>query len=255
MTAPKRTAPVGEPAASPGQVLSQTFKERRLKLSEDRLSVTGDKATGYQTVLAEHSANHGEWYFEVTIEELPENSHVRIGWSTRRTRYDQPIGSDCFSYGIRDIDCARISLARRWAVGDQSKSLKAGDVVGCFVRLPHPPASPRGLMAEDSLTFLPNLLCDPEAVSDPEMLSSDSSMVFSVNGESLGTAFTNLVVGEFYPAVSIFAKGKVRFNFGPEFKFSDGQAQPACEMFVPKELLKPKRRPPNFIPRGLTSGA
>jgi hypothetical protein len=107
---------------------------------------------------------------------------------------------------------------------------------------------------EDPLTFLPNLLCDPETVMDPDIVP-DSSISFSVNGEMIGTAFHNLVAGEYYPAVSLFGKGRVRFNFGPEFKFPQPDFQPACDMYVPKELMKPKRRPLNFIPRGLTSGA
>jgi Set1/Ash2 histone methyltransferase complex subunit ASH2 len=244
---------VEEPINSPdavGQGLSTIFKDRRLRVSEDRMTVTGDKSTGYQTVLAEYSASQGDWYFEVSVEDLPEDSHVRIGWSTRRTRFDQPLGSDCFSYAVRDIDAARVTLAKRWSYGNTT--LKAGDVVGCSLRLPSSPYSPK---MEDPMTFLPNLLCDPETVGDPDLLSDESSISFSVNGKSFGVAFTNCVAGEYYPAVSIFGKAKVKFNFGPHFAFLDQGARPACEMYVPKELMRPKRRPANFIPRGLTSGA
>jgi Set1/Ash2 histone methyltransferase complex subunit ASH2 len=258
----KRSNPISEETSGtsslfPGQVLSVLFRERKLKVAEDRLTVTGDKSTGYQTILAEHSASHGEWFFEATIEDLPSDAHIRIGWSTRRTRYDQPIGSDCFSYGIRDLDCARICLGRRWEGPQKDQSLKPGDVIGCYVRLPQLPISPKGMVSDDVYTFLPNLLCDPETVPDPELLPPESSIVFTVNGQSLGLAFQNLVAGDYYPAVSLYGKAKVKFNFGPNFvyKFEHGSPRPACEMYVPKELMKPKRRPPNFIPRGLASGA
>jgi Set1/Ash2 histone methyltransferase complex subunit ASH2 len=242
---------VETPPVSVGQCLSATFKERRLRLSDDKLTVTGDK--GYQTVLSEYSGSSGKWYFEVQIEDLPpDTGHVRVGWSTRRTRFDQPIGSDCFSFALRDSDCAKVCLGRKWDYG--SEQLKAGDVVGCFLLLPEHPESPT--RHEDPMTFLPNLLCDPETVQDPDIYGPDTEIRFSVNGTSLGTAFKNLVAGEYYPAVSLYGKSRVRFNFGPNFAhLSDSSFQAACGMYVPKELMKPKRRPQNFIPRGLTSGA
>jgi hypothetical protein len=250
----KRKTEETPPLEPQGQGLSTSFKDRRLRVSEDRLTVTGDKSTGYQTVLAEHSASFGGWYFEVAVEDLPQDAHVRIGWSTRRTRFDQPIGSDCFSYAIRDIDCNRIVLAKRWSYCTEHMRIKQGDTVGCYVKLAQTPVSPKAdFFHQDPLTFLPNLLCDPETVNDPEILGSDSYITFSVNGKELGPAFINLVAGEYYPAVSIFGKAKVRFSFD-NFAFSHN-GRPASQMYVPKELMKPKRRPANFIPRGLTSGA
>ena len=238
---------VNQPEAVVGQALSLTYRERKLKLSEDRMTVSCEKFFGYQTVLAEHSANAGQWCFSATIEELPEGSHVRIGWSTRRTRFDQPIGSDCFSFAIRDTDCARVCLARRWPVSD-ARELKAGDVVTCFLSLPSHAASPRH---DDGLTYFPNLLCDPETAQDPDLAGPDTSISFAVNGRPLAEGFTNLVAGEYYPAVSLFGRAKVRFDFATDVD----HFRAAKHMYVPKELMRPKRRPPNFIPRGLTSGA
>ena len=236
------------------QCLSSIFREKRLKLSDDRLTVTGTPGVGYQSVLAVYSATSGQWYFEVTIEELPEGSHVRIGWSTRRTRFDQPIGSDCFSYAIRDIDCAKISIGKRWEYGN--RPIRVGDVIGCYLTLPVSPVSPVHAFT-DPLTVFPNLLCDPENVDEPQLLGPAASVEWTVNGESLGEfGFTNLVQGEYYPSVSLFSKAKVRFNFGPNFqqeKVEDFSG--AHQMYVEKTLMKPRKRPVNFISRGLTSGA
>lgn len=55
------------------------FLGPQLKISEDRLSVTGEK--GYCMVRATHGITFGSWYFECTIEEMPENSATRLGWS------------------------------------------------------------------------------------------------------------------------------------------------------------------------------
>lgn len=109
------------------------------------------------------------------------------------------------------------------------------------------PLSPRH---EDGLSFFPNLFCDPETVLDPELVDA-SSIAFAVNGEPLSEGFANLVAGEFYPAVSLFGRAKVRFDFATETT----EFRAAKDMYVPKELMRPKRRPTNFIPRGLTSGA
>jgi len=235
------------------QCLSVVFREKKgLKLSDDRLSVSSMKGSGYSTVLATSSANCGQWYFEIIIEELADGGHFRVGWSTRRTRYDTPIGTDCFSYAIRDTDCAKITLGHR-CQSSQSVGLKVGDVVGCLLELPDTVKSPKQI--DDPMTFFPNLLCDPENVLEPDMLDEDgnSSISFFINGQLLDgkPSFTHLVKGDYYPAVSLFGKCKLRFDFTKhEKKIS---ARPACEMYVPVELIKPKKRPANFIPRGLMS--
>jgi Set1/Ash2 histone methyltransferase complex subunit ASH2 len=237
------------------QCLSVLFREKKgLKLSDDRLTVSSSAGNGYSTILATNSAHHGKWYFEAIVEELGDGGHFRVGWSTRRTRYDVPLGTDCFSYAIRDTDCARITLGHRWD-SSISQSLTVGDVVGCLLELPDTVRTPKQI--DDPLTFFPNLLCDPENVTEPEMVSDEgqSSIRFFLNGKPLDDgslpSFTNLVKGEYYPAVSLFGKCKIRFDFTKHEK--NFQAKPACDMYVPVELIKPRKRPANFIPRGLMS--
>jgi hypothetical protein len=243
------------------QCLSVVFRDKRLRVSDDRMSVSssfsGNGDNGYSSIIATSSACTGRWYFEVIVEELGENSHFRVGWSTRRTRFDTPLGSDCFSYAIRDTDCARVTLGRRWDTDRTGSSpIRVGDVVGCLLELPNTVRSPR--IVEDPLTFFPNLLCDPENVGEPELFDpvneGKSSIMFYINGKPLTTdpAFTNLVKGEYYPAVSLFGKCKVRFDFEPQ-RASAILARPSCEMFIPASMIKPKKRPTNFIPRGLMS--
>jgi hypothetical protein len=234
------------------QTLSSVFKDRRLRLSEDRLSVTGSQGVGYQSVCSVYSAYSGKWYFEITVEDLHDSSHFRVGWSTRRTRFDQPIGSDCFSYAIRDSDCCRISLGKRWDYGN--RKITQGDVIGCLIDLPAHPTSPK--LSGDPLTFFSDLLCDPENVQAPDLLGEAACVEWTVNGERLGVGFVNLVSGEYYPSVSVFSKVRLRMNFGPTFTFHPGdEYQPCTAMYIPKELIRPKKRPANFIPRGLTSGS
>ncbi len=71
----------------------------QLKLTEDRLTVTGEK--GYSMVRATHGVSNGKWYFEATIKEKPNNSALRIGWAQPLANLQAPCGYDKFSYSWR----------------------------------------------------------------------------------------------------------------------------------------------------------
>lgn len=68
----------------------------QLKLSDDRLTVTGEK--GYSMVRSTHGVSNGQWYFEVTIKEKPSNSALRIGWAQQLANLQATCGFDKFSY-------------------------------------------------------------------------------------------------------------------------------------------------------------
>lgn len=55
----------------------------QLKISDDRLTVTGEK--GYSMVRASHGVRKGSWFFEVSIDDMPPDTAARLGWS-------QPLG-------------------------------------------------------------------------------------------------------------------------------------------------------------------
>lgn len=59
----------------------------QLKISDDRLTVTGEK--GYSMVRASHGVRKGAWFFEVTIDDMPPETAARLGWS-------QPLGRQHF---------------------------------------------------------------------------------------------------------------------------------------------------------------
>ena len=216
--------------------LSPRLKDKRIKLSEDRLIASGDR--GFSTVLATHGAQSDRWYYEVTVET---DGNFRLGWSTRRTRFDFPIGSDIFSLGISDCGSKVIQGFR----SSYASALKAGDVVGCYLEISDKKFPI--ITTEDPIWA--GLYCDPENPPEPE-ISDSTSAYFSVNGEVLPPAFTRLVVGEFYPAMSIFGRAKLRANFGPEFRFPPNNFRAISDLFDPVALLKPPTRPQNFIPRG-----
>ena len=229
----------------PTVCLSVRFKDKRIKLGDDRLVATGDR--GYTTVLATHPAMTGRWYYEVIFEPSECNdAHIRVGWSTRRTRYDMPVGSDIFSYSMRDSDAAKIVQGSRFDYGNLS--IKPGDVIGCLLTLPE--AENSAIIDYEDPTWLPGLLCDPQYPPTPAILG-ESEIEWSVNGKRLGRAFVNIVEGAYYPAVSLFMKAKVRVNFGPSFAFPCSGFRAIAELFDPLSHMRPPRRPPTFVPRGL----
>lgn len=59
----------------------------QLKISDDRLTVTGEK--GYSMVRASHGVRKGAWFFEVTVDDMPPDTAARLGWS-------QPLGRQHF---------------------------------------------------------------------------------------------------------------------------------------------------------------
>ncbi|KAF4663761.1 Set1/Ash2 histone methyltransferase complex subunit ASH2 [Perkinsus chesapeaki] len=239
---------------------SLRYVDRKIQVSNNRLVATGDQ--GYSTVLATHGASSGSWYYELTFVGASAGSrhgpsarmepHIRIGWSTRMTRYDMPLGSDCFSFAMRDIDGSKIVVARRIPYG--RRRILPGDTIGCHLYIRDAPKAP--LRCDDgrpeSSLWLTGLLCDPEDPPIPS-ISEGSSISYSVNGDSLGVAFEDVVEGEYFPAVSLYGGAVVEANFGPAFKCPPPEgARPCSEMFVADDGAPPLR-PAHYIPRGATS--
>eukprot|EP01068_Selenidium_serpulae_P013847 Selendium_serpulae@DN6017_c0_g1_i1.p1 len=228
-------------------VLSVMYKDATLTLSENRLTVTGGK--GWSTILATRAASRGQWYFETKVE-LPETNenhrftgwpgmltiepHIRVGWASRYSRFDLPIGVDAFGYCIRDVDGTVVNRARRKDYG--CMKFGPGDVVGCFLYLPPPTFHPESPTDKPDLQkFLKDgLLCNP--AKQPEAIPSRGSKIeFSINGTRLGCAFKKISTATYHPAVSLSMGAKVTVNFGPKFKYlREGSTYlPASEMHEP----------------------
>ncbi|XP_026467621.1 set1/Ash2 histone methyltransferase complex subunit ASH2-like [Ctenocephalides felis] len=103
----------------------------QIKISEDRLAATGDK--GYCMVRATHGVTRGCWYWEATIEELPEGAAVRLGWGQELANLQAPLGYDKFGYSWRSRKGTRFheSIGSRYSEG-----YGEGDVLGFMIILP-----------------------------------------------------------------------------------------------------------------------
>ncbi|KAK0168281.1 hypothetical protein PV327_002105 [Microctonus hyperodae] len=209
-------------ALSPSTVLLALHdRAPQLKVSEDRLAVTGEK--GYCMVRGSHCASRGTWYWEATIEEMPEGSATRLGWGQEYANLQAPLGYDKFGYSWRSRKGTKFheSRGKHYSVG-----YGEGDTLGFLIVLPntydasHIPNTykDRPLVKFKSHLYYEEKDQVPEALKALKPLVG-SKIVFYKNGVSQGDAFIDINKGAYYPTVSIHKSATVSVNFGPNFKF------------------------------------
>ncbi|XP_060766371.1 E3 ubiquitin-protein ligase RNF123 isoform X2 [Neoarius graeffei] len=133
---------------------------------------------------------------------------MQIGWCTLNCRFNQEegVGDTQDSYAY---DGNRV---RKWNVTttNYGKSWAAGDIVSCMIDL------------------------------------DEGTITFCLNGQSLGTAFTNIKMGPgiaYFPAISLSFKESVAFNFGsrplryPVEGYHPLQDPPTADLIKAKRLL------------------
>lgn len=188
--------------------------------------LTVSHGKGYATARATHGFEAGSWYFEVEWlavegQQQQQQQHVRLGWAQILAESQAPVGYDEFGYGIRSKDGAVIHCGRHKEYA--GRTFGPGDTLGVLIRLPEDPAA---AMTDESLrdameSAFPSKKLTSYKVRQ-EILAKDSGaqVRFTLNGQDLGVAFEPIYRGKYYPAVSCFGGAKVKFNFGPEFRFA-----------------------------------
>ncbi|XP_043481338.1 set1/Ash2 histone methyltransferase complex subunit ASH2 [Leptopilina heterotoma] len=192
----------------------------QLRVSEDRLAVTGDK--GYCMVRATHCVSRGKWYWEATIEEMPEGSAIRVGWGQEYANLQAPLGYDKFGYCWRSRKGTRFHESRG---KHYSSGYGEGDTLGFLIILPdtydksHIPNTykDRPLVKFKSHLYYEEKDQVPEALKALKPLPS-SKIIFYKNGVSQGEAFLDIYKGAYFPTISIHKSATVSVNFGPNFK-------------------------------------
>ncbi|KAI8474829.1 MAG: concanavalin A-like lectin/glucanase domain-containing protein [Monoraphidium minutum] len=217
--------------------MSRADKAPQIALSEDRLAVTAAK--GYRLARATHGAREGAWYCEVTVSRLGETGHCRLGWATAKAELQAPVGSDGCGFAYRDLEGSKVSAALREPYG---APYGEGDVIGLLLHLP-PGGRPMEARAGEVVRFKGALYTmeeDQEARPLP-----GSGVAFSKNGELQGVAYSDILEGTYYPAVSLYTRhcqpegATVTFNFGPDFAHApprvEGwpEARGVCELAGP----------------------
>uniref|UniRef100_A0A672ZRU1 Ash2 like, histone lysine methyltransferase complex subunit n=1 Tax=Sphaeramia orbicularis TaxID=375764 RepID=A0A672ZRU1_9TELE len=207
----------------------------QLKISDDRLTVTGEK--GYSMVRASHGVRKGSWFFEVSIDDMPPETAARLGWSQPLGNLQAPLGYDKFSYSWRSKKGTRFhqSLGKHYSSG-----YGQGDTLGFFIELPDETETAKALpdtyKDKALIKFKSYLYFEEKDYVDKAEKSlktmTPSRMVFYKNGVSQGVAFENLFEGIYFPAISLYKSCTVSVNFGPQFKHppKDVKYQPMSDM-------------------------
>ncbi|XP_028655647.2 set1/Ash2 histone methyltransferase complex subunit ASH2 isoform X1 [Erpetoichthys calabaricus] len=207
----------------------------QLKISDDRLTVTGEK--GYSMVRASHGVRKGCWYFEITIDDMPPETASRLGWSQPLGNLQAPLGYDKFSYSWRSKKGTRFhqSIGKHYSEG-----YGQGDVLGFFIELPEDTETARSLpdtyKDKALIKFKSYLYFEEKDFVDKAEKGlkpvGTSKMIFYKNGVSQGVAFEDLFEGLYFPAISLYKSCTVSVNFGPNFKYApkDIKYQPMSDM-------------------------
>ncbi|CAH1176830.1 unnamed protein product [Phaedon cochleariae] len=208
----------------------------QLKISEDRLAATGDK--GYSTVRATHCVTKGTWYFETTIEEMPEGSATRIGWGQDYANLQAPLGYDKFGYSWRSKRGTKFheSHGKRYGEG-----YGEGDTLGVMISLPENGKTTKmlpGTYKDRPLVKFKSHLYYEDKDNVQERLKAlvalpDSKIIFFKNGVCQGVAFEDVYQGGYFPVLSLHRNVTVSVNFGPVFKCPPAEGEfdyrPMCE--------------------------
>lgn len=203
-------------------LLSLNDRAPQLKISDDRLSVTGEK--GYSMGRATNGVRRGSWYYEAIVEEMPADTACRIGWSLSLGNLQAPCGYDKFSYSWRSRKGTRFHQSRGKHYA--ADSYGEGDVLGFMIHLPEPHV-PKKLLPDTFkdrplVKFKSHLYYEEkDYVSETEKKLKPirgSQMIMYKNGVSQGVAFEDVFEGVYYPALSLYKNSKVRMNFGPNFR-------------------------------------
>lgn len=200
----------------------------------------------------------GSWYFEVTIEEMPDGAATRIGWGQEYANLQAPLGYDKFGYSWRSRKGTKFheSCGKKCSPG-----YGEGDTLGFLICLPE---------TGPNMDYMPSTfkdrvctrlcLCDkclqltnwifanlfqPLVKFKSHLYYEDkdkiaealkclktvpgSKVIYFKNGKSQGTAFENIYGGAYYPAISIYKNATVSVNFGPNFKYPDTEDDFRCK--------------------------
>ncbi|KAJ1675972.1 transcription factor, contains a PHD finger motif [Spiromyces aspiralis] len=205
----------------------QTHTSQLVQMDESQLVVWNDR--GYRMAKATHGVETGTWYYEVKIlDGLKPEANLRIGWSQISGERDAPCGFDYYSYSMRinPSRCFHVSYGF-----DYGEPIKPGDVLGILIHLP--PLDPIEQRDIDERRWHPDEVyrafkyTRPESERPPDAppelpplpILRGSEIEYFLNGRSLGTAFRDLYLGKYHPALSPYMGGRAELNFGPTFKY------------------------------------
>lgn len=181
----------------------------------------------------------GCWYWEATIEEMPEGSATRLGWGQDYANLQAPLGYDKFGYSWRSKKGTKFheSHGKHFSPG-----YGEGDTLGFMIVMPQNSGTrlvpntykdrvsyifnlntPLKLNFQPLVKFKSHLYYEEkdhvqERLKTLTVLPGSKVLNFK-NGECQGVAFENVYQGSYYPTLSLHRNVTVSVNFGPNFKY------------------------------------
>jgi hypothetical protein len=224
------------------------------------VTVRGHK--GFRMIRATHGVCEGAWYYEVTVLGYEGDGAVRLGWSTRRSDTETPVGFDSYGFAIRDRTGEFVHNAKLRAHG---KQFGKGDVIGCCIRMPKQSVENKKKVERSDYQWLEYRFIQflqGKKPPDTGLILETANIEFFVNGESFGISShfagsketliadqtkTGIPMGRYFPSIALFRNAIVRANFGPTFAYPlpDG-CLPICEcapLPEPEPVSASKPRP------------
>jgi len=203
----------------PSVLLALHDRAPQLKVSDDRLSVTGEK--GYCMIRATHGITRGSWYYEAKITDMPEGSATRIGFCQQFGNLQGPLGFDRYGYSWRSRYGTTFHEARGRSYAKGGYGL--GAVLGFLIVLPEEeriPSVPTSFKDRPLVKVKSHLYYedkdDPKELEKKDMRKGSKIICFK-NGVCQGVAFEDIYCGTYYPTLSLYKSITVRVNFGPDF--------------------------------------
>ncbi|XP_018013745.1 set1/Ash2 histone methyltransferase complex subunit ASH2 [Hyalella azteca] len=206
---------------SPNSVLLALHdRAPQLHTTDDRRAVVGEK--GYSLIRATHGVSRGTWYFECTITDQPDGSHVRLGWAQQLANLQAPLGYDKFGYSWRSRKGTVFHESHGKHYGD---GFSKDDVLGILIHIP-PESNPVSMLPptykdKPLVKFRSHLYYEDKddiAAAVKQLKPVKGSYIkFFKNGESPGMAFSDIHSGVYYPSLSLYKSISVSINFGPNF--------------------------------------
>lgn len=178
-------------------------------------------------------------YEVIVVSDLGEGVGIRLGWSTKKSNLNEPVGANIDGYGFCVCSGRAVHDRRQHVLANATenrKTVTSGDVISCVVHLaehgrPFEPAASDIVQYKGRI----HIRMYPEGTSLPKQKCIPGSFIeLFVNGTSQGRAFQGSILeGTYYPTVSLFSEtpdpskvAKVKANFGMDV---EGKSPWLCE--------------------------